>query len=111
MTQVRLHLVGDDEALDLLAELSRHLPLIQLSRGDAFPRRDLDEQDVVVIGASHVRIRESLLRTAIEKGKPLHVLMLGPPDDQSATGARAILMAAELVRLLMPHLRHDKDLA
>lgn len=101
--RVRLHLVGDDEALDVLAELGRHLPLFELLRGDALPTQDLGEDDVVVIGSRHPRTRDALLRDAMGRGAARHVAVLAAPDE-GEEGARAILMAADLVRLLVPRL-------
>jgi hypothetical protein len=102
MSQVRLILVGDDEALDVLSELARHLPLFELSRVDALPARVLDGNDVVVIGAAHVRTRDALLREAMTRGPVRHVAVVAQERRGDDAGARAILVAAELVRVLLP---------
>ncbi len=99
---VRLLLVGDDEALDVLAELARHLPLFELQRLDEVPSRDLDELDVVVLGGTSPRARDALLRDAMSRGVPRHVAVLAQARDGADAGARAILAAAELVRVLVP---------
>jgi len=99
----RLHLVGDDDALDLLAELCRHLPLFQLARIDAIPDA-LGPDDLVVIGASHPRTRDALLASAMGRGPARHVSFLSVAVHESDAGARAILAAADLVRILLPQL-------
>ena len=101
---MRLLLLGDDEALDLLAEFSRHLPLAELSRQDAMPERALDERDVVVVGGTHVRTRDALLRSVMAQGTPRHLVALVESRFAEDAGARAILVAAELVRVLLPAL-------
>ncbi len=101
--RVRLHLVGDDEALDILAELGRHLPLFELLRGDALPTQDLGQDDVVIIGSRHPRTRDALLRDAMGRGAARHVALL-EAADAGEDGARAVLAAADLVRLLLPSL-------
>jgi hypothetical protein len=98
----RLLLVGDDEALDLLAELARHLPLRELARLDDLPEGALGEDDLVVLGASHPRSRDALLRDALARGAPRHVAVLAEARAPADAGARAILAAAELVRVLYP---------
>jgi hypothetical protein len=102
----RLILIGDDEALDVLAELARHLPLFELVRTDELGERELGAEDVVVIGAQHPRARDALLREAMGRGPVRHVAVLGQArgagDD---SGPRAILAAAELVRALFPDTR------
>lgn len=100
----RLHLVGDDEALDLLAELCRHLPLFELARTDALPDT-LGPDDLVVIGAVHPRVRDTLLAAAMSRATPRHISVLAVSLSNADAGARAILAAAELVRVLMPELR------
>ncbi len=99
---VRLHLVGDDEALDLVAELSRHLPIDELARTDVVPDRKLDERDVIVIGVRHPRTRAQVLRDALARGPARHVVMIADDPDPATAGARGIVAAAELVRLLLP---------
>ena len=101
--RVRLHLVGDDEALDILAELGRHLPLFELLRTDSLPEQDLSDDDVVIIGSRRARTRDALLRDAMGRGSARHVALLDGPET-GEDGARAILAAAGLVRVLFPAL-------
>ena len=108
VVRVRLHLIGDDEALDILAELGRHLPLFELLRADALPSQDLGQDDVVIIGSRHPRTRDVLLRDAIGRGAARHVALL-QPADAGEDGARAVLAAADLVRLLLPTLDVPAD--
>ena len=42
MSEARLILIGDDEALDTLAELARYLPVFELLRQGELPERALD---------------------------------------------------------------------
>jgi hypothetical protein len=102
----RLLLVGDDEALDVLAELGRHLPLRELARLDELPEGALGEADRVVLGAAHPRTRDALLREALARGAPRHVAVLAEARAPADAGARAILAAAELVRVLYPDTAH-----
>jgi hypothetical protein len=98
----RLILIGEDEELDLLAELARHLPLFELVRSDDFGERQLGGDDVVVIGAQHPRVRDALLREALLRGPARHVAVLAQARTGGDSGPRAILTAAELVRALFP---------
>jgi hypothetical protein len=107
--RVRLCLVGDDPALDLLAELSRYLPVSELARVDAVPDRSFDSDDVLVLGAMHPRQGETLLREAMSRGTARHVVVLTPSRFAEDEGARAILAAAELVRALLPMLKSGTD--
>jgi len=100
--RVRLLLVGDDDALDVLAELSRHLPLFELVRIDDLGDRDLGADDVVVIGANSRQAREALLRDAMSRGAARHVAVLANAVHAEDAGRRAILVAAEIVRALDP---------
>ena len=99
---VRLLLVGDDEALDVLAELSRHLPLFELVRIDDLGDRELGGEDVVVVGSERRQAREALLRAAMEQGKARHVAVLATAERADDAGRRAILAAAEIIRALDP---------
>ncbi len=98
---IRLILIGDDEALDVLAELGRHLPVFELVRSDDLGDRTLGADDVVVIGAQHPRARDALLREVMGRGPARHVAVV-PEARGAEPGPRAILAAAELVRALFP---------
>ena len=98
----RLYLVGDDEALDHLSELCRHLPLFELARVDDVPD-PLPERTIVVIGARHPRTRDALITHAMAR-HPLHLLLVPTLPSGEHAGARALLTAAELVHLLLPEL-------
>jgi hypothetical protein len=88
---MRLILIGDDEALEILAELSRHLDYFEVSRSDELPERTLDNDDHLIIGAGNGRL---LLESALRHGIPGYAALL--PEARTA-GKRAILAAAELV--------------
>ena len=98
----RLYLVGDDEALDHLAELCRHLPLFELARVDDVPDV-LPELTIVVVGARHPRVRDALIADAMARG-PLQLLLLPMLPGGDHAGARALVTAAALARLLVPEL-------
>jgi hypothetical protein len=104
MSETRLILVGDDDALDTLAELARYLPVFEVMRIGELPERALDGDDVVVIGVHEPRARDALLREAMSRGAPRHVAFVQAPRDEEGrdSGARGILVAAELVRVLFP---------
>ena len=95
----RLILVGDDEALDVLAELSRHLDYFEVARLDEPPDRVLDEHDHLVVGAIDPARARQLLEAALRRGKPGLATMV-PEIDNDSPGARAILVAAELVAVV-----------
>jgi hypothetical protein len=89
-----LILVGDDEALDVLAELSRHLEYFEVSRLDDPPERNLDGDDHLVVGMLDAARAARTLESALRRGRPgLYVLV---PEAKSA-GQRAILAAAQLI--------------
>jgi hypothetical protein len=91
----RLILVGDDEALDVLAELSRHLDYFEVSRLDEPPSdRALDANDHLVVGMMDAARAARLLESALRHGKP--GLYFVVPQAKTA-GQRAILVAAQLV--------------
>jgi hypothetical protein len=99
---VHLFLVGDDEALDLLAEMTRYLPVYELARVDVVPD-DLPSSAVVVIGATHPRLRDARLAEAMAQ-KTRHIALVPEAPGGVQPGARALVVAAELVALLMPEL-------
>jgi hypothetical protein len=88
---MRLILVGDDEALDVLAELSHHLDYFEVARLDEPPERVLDGEDHLIVGGAHAaRILESALRN----GTPGFAISV---PDARTPAQRAILVAAQLV--------------
>lgn len=101
-TETHLYLVGDDEALDTLAELTRHLPLFELARVDAITA-PLVAGAIVVIGATHPRLRDARVAEALQHGADQIVLVPEAPAG-AHPGARAIVAASELVKLLVPGL-------
>ena len=88
----RLVLVGDDEALDVLAELSRHLDYFEVSRLDELPDRALELEDHVVLGLADEAHGRQMLDSAMRNGVPGFVALV--PEGDTA-GARAILVAAQ----------------
>jgi hypothetical protein len=97
----RLHLAGDDEVLDLLADLSRHLDYFEVARLDRAPAT-LAADDHVVLAFADPRAAEAeLARVRLE---PVGLVLLVPEPEGASPGARAILAAAELVRALHPSL-------
>jgi hypothetical protein len=96
--RLRLWLVGDDEVLDAIADLSRHLDYFQVARIEELPDPPLDGDDHVVIAmVDEARSHELRGRVHIT-GSPGHVLIV-PTLPGKTTGARAIVAAAELVAL------------
>lgn len=98
----RLYLVGDDEALDHLSELCRHLPLFELARLDDVPDH-LPAETIVVIGARRPRLRDALIADAMTGGAQ-HLVLVPTLGSGEHAGARALVTAAELVHLLIPEL-------
>jgi hypothetical protein len=95
----RLWLVGDDEALDALADLSRHLDYFQVARVDELPRGPLTGDDHVVIATADPRRAAALAGAAAVDGAPGHVGIVPDLPGKSA-GARAIAAAAALIPLI-----------
>jgi hypothetical protein len=96
---VNLFLVGDDEALDVLAELSRHLDYFTVARLCELPSAPLGPDDHIVVGMNdHARGR-SLFGALHDVGEPALARLI-PELDGSTPGARAILVGAELVAAL-----------
>ena len=93
-TQLRLWLIGDDEVLDVLAELSRHLDYFSVSRVDE-PQDEIAAGDHIVVAyvdrARSPKILASLL--AREPG----FATVAPDEEEDSVGARAIQIAAELI--------------
>jgi hypothetical protein len=96
---MRLYLVGPDEALDVIAELSRHLDYFSVSRLDDPPEDDdkLGADDHLVLGlGDRARAAQMLARMMSAGHAPKHVVLVEDPVAGNA-GVRAILAAAELV--------------
>ena len=92
----KLWLVGDDDVLDALADLSRHLDYFQVARVEELPDPPLDADDHVVIAmVDEARSRELRGRVHIA-GSPGQVIIV-PTLPGKSTGARAIVAAAALV--------------
>lgn len=94
----RLWLVGDDEVLDALADLSRHLDYFQVARVDELPRGPFGADDHLVIACSDAARGQRWAAQALVDGAPGHVGLVPELPGQS-TGARAIVAAATLVNL------------
>ena len=62
MFRRRLWLVGDDEVLDAIADLSRHLDYFQVARLDEPPPPPLGPDDHVVVAMESSARGEALLR-------------------------------------------------
>jgi len=95
----RLWLVGDDEVLDALADLSRHLDYFQVARVDELPQGPFTEADHIVVAMVDRQRGAELLARAQRDGAPGHVSVV-PELPGKTTGARAIVAAAELVAAL-----------
>lgn len=99
MFRRRLWLVGDDEVLDALADLSRHLDYFQVARLDDLPPPPLDADDHVVIAAVDAAHAQDLLVRVHARGEPGHAALV-PELPGMTSGARAIVAAAALVDLV-----------
>jgi hypothetical protein len=95
----RLWLVGDDEVLDAIADLSRHLDYFQVARVDELPQGPFTARDHIVVAMVDAQRAAELLARAQQDGAPGHVAIV-PELPGKTTGARAIVAAAELVPLL-----------
>ena len=97
MLRKKLWLVGDDEVLDAIADLSRHLDYFQVARVDELPAGLLDGDDHVVLAMQRrAHRRRAVYARALTAGTPGHVSLV-PELPGKTTGARAIVAAAELV--------------
>ena len=94
----RLWLIGDDEVLDALADLSRHLDYFQVARVDELPRGPFTDDDHLVIATVDVALGVAWSMRALADGAPGHVAVV-PELPGKSEGARAIAAAAELIRL------------
>lgn len=98
----RLFLVGDDDVLDVLAELSRHLDYFEVSRLDELPETTLGPHDHVLIAMHNEAVGLSLLAQVLGSGTPGFAGLV-PDIEGDSPGARAITAAAELISAL-----HDR---
>ena len=92
----KLWLVGDDEVLDAIADLSRHLDYFQVARVDELPAGPLGTDDHVVLAMNDARRAAELYARAMTAGPPGHLAMV-PELPGKTSGARAIVAAADLV--------------
>jgi hypothetical protein len=99
---MRLYLVGDDEVLDVLADLSRHLDYFEVARTDDAPPQPLTTKDHIVIAMRDEARGLSMLAQVLGAGTPGFAGIV-PDRDGDSLGARAIVVAAELVAAL-----HDR---
>lgn len=96
---LRLLLVGDDDVLDALADLSRHLDYFEVSRLDEPPPEPLVARDHIVIAHVDEKQGERVLAAVRTAGDPGHAALV-PSLPGMTTGARAIVAAAALVDVL-----------
>ena len=94
----RLWRGGDDDVLDALADLSRHLDYFQVARLDELPEPPLGADDHVVISMIEDERARDLVARVRAMGSAGHVT-IGPSLPGQTTGARAIVAAAGLVAL------------
>ena len=92
----KLWLVGDDEVLDAIADLSRHLDYFQVARVDELPTGPFTADDHLVLGMTDPRRAADLYARALRGGAAGHVALV-PELPGKTAGARAIVAAAELV--------------
>jgi hypothetical protein len=96
MMRKKLWLVGDDEVLDAIADLSRHLDYFQVARVDDLPEGPFTSDDHFVLAMVDARQGADLYARALRGGEPGHVAIV-PELPGKTAGARAIVAAAELV--------------
>ncbi|HEX6836331.1 MAG TPA: hypothetical protein VF334_07135 [Polyangia bacterium] len=92
----KLWLVGDDEVLDAIADLSRHLDYFQVARVDDLPSGPFTADDHLVLAMNDARAGAELYARALRGGAAGHVALV-PELPGKTAGARAIVAAAELV--------------
>jgi hypothetical protein len=100
---MRLYLVGDDDVLDVLAELSRHLDYFEIARLDELPDAKLSADDHVVISFRDEARGLNLLAQLLAHSSPGFAGIV-PDENGDSEGARAIVVAAELVSAI-----HDRQ--
>jgi hypothetical protein len=98
MFRRRLWLVGDDDVLDAIADLSRHLDYFQVARVDELPRGPFASDDHIVIATQDPRRASVMQARAVADGAAGHVAIV-PELPGKTTGARAIAAAAQLIDL------------
>jgi hypothetical protein len=98
---LKLWLIGDDEVLDVLAELSRHLDYFTVSRADELPAEIGVDDHVVIAFLDEARGPQMLARLLSAHSPGYSTLV--PNDPEDSEGARAILVAADLVSAI-----HDR---
>lgn len=98
---LRLWLIGDDEVLDVIADLSRHLDYFAISRVDDLPS-EIGANDHVVIGFVDETTAPKLLARLLSTARPGYATLV-PSDPDDSMGARAILVAADLVSAIHDH--------
>ena len=91
MFRKRLWLVGDDEVLDAIADLSRHLDYFQVARIDEPPPQELGADDHVLVAM-----------VVAERGRALVAAVKVPTTHEHADGVAAGIVAG-LERLLSEH--------
>ncbi len=96
MMRKKLWLVGDDEVLDAIADLSRHLDYFQVARVDELPGGPFTADDHIVLAMNDARQGAALYARALSGGAAGHVALV-PELPGKTAGARAIVAAAELV--------------
>jgi hypothetical protein len=99
VSHLRLLLVGDDEVLDILADLSRHLDYFEVARLDAPPLEPLSASDHILIATVDDEAGAKMLMRIVASGAPGHAATV-PRIPGMSDGARAIVAAAGLVRAL-----------
>ena len=96
MMRKKLWLVGDDEVLDAIADLSRHLDYFQVARVDELPTGPFTNDDHIILSMVDARRSAELYARALSGGAAGHVAIV-PELPGKTSGARAIVAAAELV--------------
>jgi hypothetical protein len=96
MYKKKLWLVGDDDVLDAIADLSRHLDYFQVARVDDLPDGPFTADDHFVLAMEDPRRGAELYSRALRDGTPGHVALV-PELPGRTSGARAIVAAAALV--------------
>jgi hypothetical protein len=99
MFKKKLWLVGDDDVLDAIADLSRHLDYFQVARVDELPAGPFTDDDHIVLAMVDPRRGADLQARACIDGAPGYVGLV-PELPGRTTGARAIVTAADLVARL-----------
>lgn len=98
MFKKKLWLVGDDEVLDAVADLSRHLDYFQVARVEELPAGPYDADDHLLVAMHDARRGAALVARAKGDGAPGYASTVPELPGKSA-GARAIVAAAALVPL------------